>query len=196
MSSIFKSTFSISNIVREKQKNQQGVVIWFTGLSAAGKTTIANEVDQLLIDNNNHTYILDGDIIRNGLSSDLQFDQLSRKENLRRIRHISEMFCDAGIVTLVTVISPFQADREKARLLLKGKYIEVYVKVSLEVAESRDPKGLYKKARAGQLENFTGIDSPYEPPEYAEIVLDTEKFNASECALKVFTYLRHLKFVN
>ena len=181
-----RPTFTTSSTTREKQKKQQGVVIWFTGLSASGKTTIANEVDQLLIDNNNHSYILDGDFFRNGLSSDLGFDQVSRKENLRRIRHVSQMFCDAGIITLVTFISPFQEDREKARLLLKEKYIEVYVKVSLEVAEARDPKGLYKKVRAGELQNFTGIDSPYEPPQYPEIVLDTEKFSAAECAIQVF----------
>ena len=196
MSDIFRTSFSVKKQFREKQKNQKGVVLWFTGFSGAGKTTIANELDQLLIANNNHSYILDGDIFRSGLSSDLSFTKNDREENLRRIKYVAAMFCDAGIISLVTFISPFQADRQKARDLLGHSYIEVFVKTSLEIAEQRDPKGLYKKARCGDIKNFTGIDSPYEEPKNPEIVLDTERVSAAECALEIFKYLKHKKFVN
>ena len=196
MSNISKASFSEKKQFREKQKNQKGVVLWFTGLSGAGKTTIANELDQLLIANNNHSYILDGDIFRSGLSSDLSFTKYDREENLRRIKYVAAMFCDAGIISLVTFISPFQADRQKARDLLRENYVEVFVKTSLETAEKRDPKGLYKKARKGEIKNFTGIDSPYEEPHNPEIVLDTEKVSAAKCALKLLKYLKHKKFVN
>ena len=195
MSDISRVNFSVKKQFREKQKNQKGVVLWFTGFSGSGKTTIANELDQLLIANNNHSYILDGDIFRSGLSSDLSFTKNDREENLRRIKYVAAMFCDAGIISLVTFISPFKKDRQKARDLVGENYIEVFVKTSLETAEKRDPKGLYKKARKGEIKNFTGIDSPYEEPENPEIVLDTEKYSAPESALKVFAYLRNKKFV-
>ena len=151
-------------------------------MSASGKTTIANALDQQLTQNKNHTYILDGDVFRGGLSSDLAFDKKSREENLRRIRHVAELFCDAGIITLVTFISPFQSDRQKARNLLQERYVEIYVDISLEIAERRDPKGLYKKARNGEIKDFTGIDSPYEIPQNPELVLDSSKQSVSECA--------------
>ena len=170
-------------------------IVGIVGWKDSGKTTIANELDQLLIANNNHSYILDGDIFRSGLSLDLSFTKNDREENLRRIKYVAAMFCDAGIIALVTFISPFQADRQKARDLLGENYIEVFVKTSLETSEKRDPKGLYKKARRGEIKNFTGIDSPYEEPQNPEIVLDTENYNAPESALKVFAYLRQKKFV-
>ena len=195
MPNISRASFSEKKRFREKQKNQKGVVVWFTGLSGSGKTTIANELDQLLIANNNHSYILDGDIFRSGLSSDLSFTKNDREENLRRIKYVAVMFCDAGIVSLVTFISPFKADRQKARDLLEENYIEVFVKASLETAEKRDPKGLYKKARKREIKNFTGIDSPYEEPQSPEIILDTEQFSAAECALKIFNYLKQKKFI-
>ena len=196
MSDIFTTSFSVKKQFREKQKKQKGVVVWFTGVSGAGKTTIANELDQLLIANNNHSYILDGDIFRSGLSSDLSFTKNDREENLRRIKYVAAMFCDAGIISLVTFISPFTADRQKVRDLLGESYIEVFVKTSLETAEKRDPKGLYKKARCGDIKNFTGIDSPYEEPKNPEIVLDTERVSAAECALELFKYLKNKNFVN
>ena len=195
MVDIFKTSFSVKKQFREKQKNQKGVVLWFTGLSGAGKTTIANELDQLLIANNNHSYILDGDIFRSGLSLDLSFTKNDREENLRRIRYVAAMFCDAGIISLVTFISPFQADRQKARDLLGENYVEVFVKTSLEIAEKRDPKGLYKKARNGEIKNFTGIDSPYEEPIAPEVILDTEKESASMCARHVLNYLVGAGFI-
>ena len=190
MSDTSRASFSVNKLSREKQKNQKGVVLWFTGLSGAGKSTIANELDQLLIANNNHSYILDGDIFRSGLSSDLSFTKNDREENLRRIKYVAAMFCDAGIVSLVTFISPFRADRQKARDLLGEKYIEVFVKTSLETAEKRDPKGLYKKARKGVIKDFTGIDSPYEEPESPEIILATELQSAEQSAYVVFEYLK------
>ncbi len=195
MSNISRAIFSVKKQFRENQKNQRGVAIWFTGLSGAGKTTIANELDQLLIANNNHSYILDGDVFRSGLSSDLSFTKNDRQENLRRIKYVAAMFCDAGIVSLVTFISPFQEDRQKARDLLGENYVEVFVKASLETAEKRDPKGLYEKARKGEIKNFTGIDSPYEEPQIPEIVLDTEHFSAAECALKIFKHLKQKNFI-
>jgi adenylylsulfate kinase len=187
--------FSVTKETRERKKNQIGTVVWFTGLSGAGKTTIANELEKLLLNNDNHTYILDGDICRKGLSADLHFDKKSREENLRRIRYVAAMFCDAGLITLVTFISPFQEDRAKARMLLEKHYVEIYVKVTLEVAEKRDPKGLYIRARKGEIPDFTGIHSPYEEPETPHLILDTEKSSATECALKVFRYLKDQKFI-
>ena len=195
MNKIVSPEFTVNQQTREKQKNQKGVVLWFTGLSASGKTTIANALDHMLTQNKNHTYILDGDVFRDGLSSDLAFDKKSREENLRRIRHVAEMFCDAGVITLVTFISPFQADREKARLLLKSSYVEIYVNISLEIAEKRDPKGLYKKARNGEIKNFTGIDSPYETPQNPELVLDSSNQSVSECATQVFNYMLQKKYI-
>ena len=189
MSIIPKTNFPSKKQVRENQKKQKGVVIWFTGLSGAGKTTIANSVDELLIANNNHSYILDGDVFREGLCSDLTFDKKDRIENLRRVKYIAAMFCDAGLASLVTFITPFKDDRKKVRALLGESYVEVYVKTSLEVAERRDPKGLYKKARKGLIKHFTGIDSPYEEPQSPEIRLDAGHDTLEACANKVVEYL-------
>ena len=188
--------FTVNQQIRERQKNQKAMVLWFTGLSASGKTTIANALDHLLTQNKNHTYILDGDVFRGGLSSDLAFDKKSREENLRRIRHVAELFCDAGVITLVTFISPFQSDRQKARDLLRKRYVEIYVNISLEIAEKRDPKGLYKKARNGEIKDFTGIDSPYEEPQNAELVLDSNDQSVSECANRVFQYMVKENFIS
>ena len=196
MYKIDQPTFAINRQIREKQKNQKGVVLWFTGLSASGKTTIANALDHLLTQNNNHTYILDGDVFRAGLSSDLFFDRKSREENLRRIRYVAELFCDAGVITLVTFISPFESDRRKTRDLLQDRYVEIYVNVSIETAEKRDPKGLYKKARNGEIKDFTGIDSPYEEPLNPELVLDSKNQSVTECAQKVFLYLARRHFIS
>lgn len=196
MSIIPKTNFPLKKQVRENQKKQKGLVIWFTGLSGAGKTTIANIVDELLIANNNHSYILDGDVFREGLCSDLTFDKKDRIENLRRVKYIAAMFCDAGLACLVTFITPFKDDRKKVRALLEESYVEVYVKTSLEVAERRDPKGLYKKARKGLIKQFTGIDSPYEEPDNPELVLNTEKYSAQECAEKVYGHIKRKGFIN
>lgn len=184
---IKKQTFSLTQVDRSNLKSHQPFIIWFTGLSGSGKSTIANLLEIKLCQIEKHTYILDGDNIRLGVCADLGFSELDRKENLRRISHISKLFFDAGIITLVTFISPFANERTAARSLFRPhEFVEVYVKASIEAAESRDPKGLYKKARSGQIKNFTGIDSPYEIPIDPDIILDTENYSPDQCASYLF----------
>lgn len=171
---------------RCKILGQKGLVVWFTGLSGSGKSTIAVEVEKMLADAGRAVYLLDGDNIRTGINSDLGFSEEDRNENIRRISEIAALFRDAGILTLVSFISPFRDMRAFARERAgEGNFIEVYVSTSLETCQKRDPKGLYKK----QIGSFTGISSPYEPPEHAEIVLDTEAYSAMECAEQVVEYL-------
>ena len=195
MSNIIKPKLTVTQANREVLKNQLGVVLWFTGLSGAGKTTIGNLLDQMLLENKNHSYVLDGDIARSGLTSDLEFDKRSREENLRRMRFVAQMFCDAGLITIVTLISPFKEDRLKARMLLKDRFLEIYVKASMRTLEHRDPKGLYKLALDGKIPNFTGISSPYDEPENPDLELDTENSSANSCASEVFELLRDKKFI-
>ena len=172
---------------RCKILGQKGLVVWFTGLSGSGKSTIAVEVEKMLAEAGKAVYLLDGDNIRTGINSDLGFSDEDRNENIRRISEIAALFRDAGIITLVSFISPFREMRAFARERAgEGNFIEVYVSTSLETCQKRDPKGLYKK----QIGNFTGISSPYEPPEHAEIVLDTENYSAIECAKQVVDYIR------
>lgn len=172
---------------RCKILGQKGLVVWFTGLSGSGKSTIAVEVEKMLAEAGKAVYLLDGDNIRTGINSDLGFSDEDRNENIRRISEIAALFRDAGIITLVSFISPFREMRAFARERAgEGNFIEVYVSTSLETCQKRDPKGLYKK----QIGNFTGISSPYEPPEHAEIVLDTENHSAIECAKQVVDYIR------
>jgi adenylylsulfate kinase len=182
---------SVARAEREKIKGQKGVVIWFTGLSACGKSTIANTVDHLLNRMGRHTYLLDGDNIRMGLNKNLKFSAEDRAENIRRIGEVAKLFADAGIITLTAFISPYKKDRDGVRALLKdGEFIEVYVNASLETCEKRDPKGLYKKARAGEIKGFTGIDDPYEAPEKPELVLDSDNKGIDELANEVVAYLK------
>ncbi|MBO8161182.1 MAG: adenylyl-sulfate kinase [Thermosipho sp. (in: Bacteria)] len=181
---------------REKVLNQKGLVLWFTGLSGSGKSTIANEVEYVLNSMGYATYLLDGDNIRHGLNSDLGFSKEDRKENIRRISEVAKLFQDAGIITLVTFISPFREDRNNARKLIpEGRFIEIYVKCSLEACEKRDVKGLYKKAREGLIKDFTGISSPYEEPENPELILNTEKETIKESVDKVINYLKDKKLI-
>jgi len=181
---------NITRAERELLLNQKGVVIWFTGLSASGKSTIAHTVEEKLYDRGILTYVLDGDNIRHGLNKNLGFSPEDREENIRRIGEVGKLFADAGIIAMTAFISPYQADREKARQLHEpGKFIEVFVDAPLSVLEERDPKGLYKKARAGQIPEFTGISAPYEAPENPEFHLDTSKMNVAECADAVIQYL-------
>jgi len=157
---------------RSRQKNQKPCILWFTGLSGSGKSTIANSLEQKLRDRGRHSYLLDGDNVRHGLNKDLGFTDQDRVENIRRVAEVSKLMVDAGLVVLVSFISPFRSEREMARELVEdGEFIEVFVDTPLDVCEQRDPKGLYKKARAGEIKNFTGIDSSYEPPENPEIRL-------------------------
>ncbi|MDP1599856.1 sulfate adenylyltransferase subunit CysN [Phenylobacterium sp.] len=175
---------------RAALKGQRGRVVWLTGLSGSGKSTIANLVEKRLHADGRHTYLLDGDNVRHGLNKDLGFTDEDRVENIRRVAEVSKLMVDAGLIVLVSFISPFRAERRLARdLQAEGDFVEVYVNTPLAVAEQRDVKGLYKKARAGELKNFTGIDSPYEPPENAEITVDTTAMSATEAAERIVAWL-------
>ncbi|HEX4873937.1 MAG TPA: sulfate adenylyltransferase subunit CysN [Sphingorhabdus sp.] len=186
-----------TDITREEHarlKNQTPKVLWFTGLSGAGKSTIANEVEKRLNLMNRHTFLLDGDNVRHGLNKDLGFTEADRIENIRRVGEVAKLMADAGLIVLTAFISPFRAEREMVREMLpEGEFIEIYVDTPLAVAESRDVKGLYKKARSGQLKNFTGIDSPYEPPEAPEIRVNTAEMSAEEAAEFIIRQLLPLK---
>ncbi|EFS3719657.1 TPA: adenylyl-sulfate kinase [Campylobacter coli] len=171
-------TSSITKTQRAKLKNQKPCVLWFTGLSGSGKSTLANAVEKKLFEQGFHTYLLDGDNIRHGLNGDLGFDEVSRVENIRRIGELCKLFMDAGMIVLCAFISPFEKDRKLVKdLLEEDEYIEIFVDTSLEVCEKRDPKGLYKKARQGEIKNFTGVDSPYERPKNPHIYITKEDLN-------------------
>ncbi|MFJ7638100.1 adenylyl-sulfate kinase [Peribacillus sp. NPDC097264] len=181
---------SVTKELRRKQNGHESTVIWFTGLSGSGKSTIANAVAKELYNRNIRNYVLDGDNIRHGLNKDLGFSEKDRTENIRRIGEVSKLFVDSGQFVLTAFISPFRADRQIVRDLLgEGEFIEVYIKCPLEECEVRDPKGLYDKARKGIIKNFTGIDSPYEEPEHPEIVLESSQFSVEECVEQVIDYL-------
>ena len=183
--------------LKEDRNQQKSRVLWFTGLSGSGKSTVANATEKLLHDLDIHTYILDGDNVRMGLNKDLGFTPEDRTENIRRITEVSKLFADAGIIVLTAFISPYLDDRKSARKIIGDvDFIEIYVKADLSVCESRDPKGLYKKARAGEIKGFTGIDAPYEPPVNPEIVLETDRYNIIECAQFVVDYLIQNKIIN
>ncbi len=171
-------------------KNQKACILWFTGLSGAGKSTIANLVEKRLYSLGHHTFLLDGDNVRHGLNRDLGFTDEDRVENIRRVAEVAKLMVEAGLITLVSFISPFRSERRMARgLVEQGEFVEVYVSTPLEVAEARDPKGLYRKARAGEIKHFTGIDSEYEPPENAEIVIDTTQELPEDAAGRIVKYL-------
>jgi bifunctional enzyme CysN/CysC len=183
-------TVDVDKAARAASLHQTPRVLWLTGLSGAGKSTIANLVESELHRRGHHTYMLDGDNVRHGLNADLGFTQADRVENIRRVAEVSKLMVDAGLIVLVSFISPFRAERLMARTLFEaGEFYEVFVDTPLAVAEERDPKGLYKKARAGELKNFTGIDSPYEPPEEPEIRLDTTSASAVQAARAVLDRL-------
>jgi len=170
MQNITWQNHKITKEDRSNLTNQKPCVLWFTGLSGSGKSTIANRVEELLYQNKNYTYLLDGDNIRHGLNKDLGFDEKDRAENIRRIAEVVKLFVDSGLIVITAFISPFKKDREFVRNLLeKGEFIEIFIDTPLEVCEKRDVKGLYKKARNGEIKNFTGIDSAYEKPINPEI---------------------------
>ncbi|MCC6546585.1 adenylyl-sulfate kinase [Candidatus Sumerlaeota bacterium] len=169
--------------MREVKNGHKGVTLWFTGLSASGKSTIANELSAALYERGVQTYVLDGDNIRQGLNKGLGFSPEDRKENIRRIGEVAKLFTDAGVVNMTAFISPYREDRDSAKALqpIAGRFLEVYVKADVAACEKRDPKGLYKKARAGEIKEFTGISAPYEAPTNPDIVVDTMKHNLAKC---------------
>jgi adenylylsulfate kinase len=177
---------------REQLLKQKGVTIWFTGLSASGKSTVAFTVEHALVESGRLAYVLDGDNVRHGLNRNLGFSAEDREENIRRIGEVAKLFADAGVIVLTSFISPYRADRDKARALHEEAglpFIEVYVEAPLAVCEQRDPKGLYAKARAGKVKQFTGIDDPYEAPEKPELVVHTDKQTPQEAAASVLELL-------
>ena len=178
----------------QKQRDsllQKGAVLWFTGLSGSGKSTVAREVERLLVLKKKNAYVLDGDNIRHGLNQDLGFSEGDRKENIRRLAEVTRLFCEANVITITAFISPFRKDRQKARSLnFKGRFFEIFCDTPLEICETRDPKGLYQKARAGEIKDFTGISSPYEAPKKPELVLKTGKESVKICAEKVLKFLK------
>lgn len=167
---------------RAKQKNQVPKCIWLTGLSGSGKSTLANALEVALTEQGKHTYLLDGDNVRHGLNKNLGMSDEDRTENIRRVSEVAKLMVDAGLVVITAFISPFRADRDAARALFEdGEFVEVFADAPLEECEKRDPKGLYKKARAGEIKEFTGIDSPYEAPANAEVVINTAENDIGEC---------------
>jgi adenylylsulfate kinase len=181
---------------RRKLMKQRGVVIWLTGLSGSGKSTIAVELEHALVENKQQAYILDGDNIRHGLNKNLGFSPEDRSENIRRIGEVAKLFVGANIITITAFISPYREDRDSARALAnEGKFIEVYVKCPLDVCEQRDTKGLYKKARAGEVKKFTGISAPYEEPSNPEITIDSSKLSVEESTRAILNYLEEKGFV-
>jgi len=186
----------VTKAERRKLNHHKSCVVWFTGLPSSGKSTIASEVEHQLYTRGIRTYLLDGDNVRHGLNSNLGFSPEDREENIRRIGEAAKLFVDAGMITFVAFISPYRKDREKARKLLEeGEFIEVYVKCPVDICEQRDPKGLYQKARKGEIKEFTGISAPYEEPLAPEIILETDKLIVDESAQKIMDYLENRKII-
>src|SRR5262245_29593377 len=175
---------------REKLLGQRGVTVWLTGLSGSGKSTIAVAAEKVLLDRGQHAYVLDGDNIRHGLNKNLGFSPADRTENIRRIGEVAKLFTDAGVIVMSSFISPYRADRDAVRAIMgKGDFVEAYVKASVETCEGRDVKGLYKKARAGEIPDFTGISAPYEEPVRPELVLDTQAQTVDQSVAALVGYL-------
>jgi len=196
MSNIVWHNHKVTRADRASNKNQKPCLLWFTGLSGSGKSTIANALDVALHDRGYHTFLLDGDNVRHGLCKDLGFSDDDRVENIRRIGEVSKLFADAGLIVLSAFISPFTSDRRLVRNLFPaGEFIEVFMDTPLDTCEDRDPKGLYQKARAGEIKHFTGITSPYEAPERPEVRLDTSAMTVEQCVESLIEYLRHRELI-
>ena len=188
---------TITKADRHRMNGHKSAILWYTGLSGAGKSTLANKVEEKLFERGMHTYVLDGDNIRMGLNKGLTFAPDDRKENIRRIGEVSKLFVDAGSIVSTAFISPYRSDRDMVRALVPvGEFIEIFVAASLEVCEGRDTKGLYKKARAGEIKNFTGIDDPYEAPENPELSIDTGAKSLEECAAEIMNYLENHGYID
>ncbi len=191
MNNIYQHQSLIQQLDRQQQAGHKSVILWFTGLSGAGKSTLAHAIEKTLFDMRCRTYVFDGDNVRQGLCADLGFSAIDRQENIRRIGEMSKLFLEAGVIALTAFISPFQADRDRVRQLVKNdEFIEIYCKASLDVCEQRDVKGLYAKARRGEIKDFTGISSPYEPPSAPELEIDTGAESLEVCVTKVLSYLK------
>jgi adenylylsulfate kinase len=188
---------TVTREMRNQLNSHKSAVIWFTGLSGSGKSTLAHSVEEELHNLDCRTFVLDGDNVRHGLSSNLTFSDNDRKENIRRIGESAKLMMEAGVISMTAFISPFKKDRNFVRQLLsQGDFIEIYCKASLETCESRDVKGLYKRARAGEIKNYTGIDSPYEAPDNPELVIDTEGESLEESVAKVIDFLKFKEIIN
>jgi adenylylsulfate kinase len=186
----------VNRIDREKQNGHRGFTLWFTGLSAAGKSTLAMATEKALFEKGCHTYVLDGDNIRHGLNANLGFSPADRCENIRRISEVAKLFTDCGIIALTAFISPYRKDRDNARrIFAEDDFIEIFVDCPLNICEERDPKSIYKKARAGMIKEFTGIDAPYEPPIDPQLHLLTNKMSVEGCVQKILTYLSKRDYV-
>jgi len=187
----------VTRIDRARNLRQRGVTVWLTGLSGSGKSTVAIGVEKRLVETGHAPYVLDGDNIRHGLNKNLGFSPADRSENIRRVGEVAKLFTDAGVIVLTSFISPYRADRDAVRALLgAGDFIEVYLSASIETCESRDVKGLYRKARAGQIPEFTGISAPYEAPEQPELVLDTGRQTVEESVGELLRYLEEKGYLS
>lgn len=187
---IVKHQFRIGDTDHKKLKGHSGMVLWFTGLSGSGKSTIANQLQQLLHEKKMHTYTLDGDNIRHGLNKDLSFNPEDRTENIRRIAEVANLFANAGIITIVSFIAPYEKDRmHAAEIIGTQRFHEIYINCPLEECEKRDPKGLYKKARNNEIKDFTGIDAPYEAPKNPAITINSNQETPESAAQKIYDYL-------
>jgi len=188
---------SVTRQRRNKLNEHRSVVLWFTGLSGSGKSTLAHAVEEKLYQKECRTFVLDGDNVRHGLNSNLDFSESGRAENIRRISEVSKLMLESGLIVMTAFISPFNKDRNEARKLISSDdFIEIYCKASLEICETRDVKGLYKLARAGEIKNYTGIDSPYEAPENPELIVDTDKESLEESVSKIFNFLESKGILN
>jgi adenylylsulfate kinase len=188
---------TVTRADRQRLLGQKGVTLWLTGLSAAGKSTIAVTLERMLLERGKLAYRLDGDNVRHGLNKNLGFSSEDRAENIRRIGEVAKLFTDAGVIVIASFISPYRADRDAVRANMPaGDFVEVYVKVSVDAAAKRDPKGLYKKAMAGEIKNFTGIDDPYEAPVRPEIVIDTETQHPEDAARGIAAYLEQRGYLS
>jgi adenylylsulfate kinase len=196
MNNLHKYSYRIDKSIRQKKFGHLSPVIWFTGLSGSGKSTLANALEYRLFELGYKTYVLDGDNVRMGLNKDLGFSNEDRKENIRRISEVANLFSDSGTLTLTAFISHFIEDRDIARNIIGENFIEVWVKANLEICEERDPKGLYKKARAGEIKNFTGIDSPYESPMNPELIIETDKLDIEQSIDSIIDYLKQKNILN
>lgn len=196
MENIYIHEHSVTTEERNTYYGHKSPVLWFTGLSGSGKSTVANYLESILFEMGIKTFILDGDNVRSGLNSDLGFSDEDRIENIRRIAHISKLFSDSGTISIASFISPFKEEREKAKAIIgEDNFVEIHFCTPLSICEVRDPKKLYERARQGIIKNFTGIDSPYEEPSNADITIDTTKMGVEECAMKIIQYLEEKQII-